>query len=111
MKLFILFVFGASLLVGQTTHVVTLNWTDTLNPATGTTYSVYRATGLCSGTPVFAKIATAITAKTYDDTTVGPGNLCYVVTATVQGVDSPQSPTASAAVPSFAPTALTVTVK
>lgn len=94
----------------QATHSVTLTWTDTLNPA-GTTYSVYRATGLCSGTPVFSKIASAVTVKTYQDTTVTPGNYCYAATATANGMESAQSNTSLAPVPSFAPTQLSVTVQ
>ena len=95
------------LLVGaQQPHTVTLNWQDALNPA-GTTYSVYRANGLCSGTPTFSKIATAVTAKTYQDTTVQPGNYCYAVTATFNAVESAQSNTTQPAVPAFAPTTLT----
>jgi hypothetical protein len=94
----------------QAAHKVTLTWQDLLNPA-GTTYSIYRATGLCSGTPAFSKIASALTAKTYDDTTVQPGNYCYVGTATLNGMESAQSNTALAPVPSFAPTGLQVTVQ
>jgi len=94
-----------------TTHNVTLSWTDTLNPATGTTYSVYRATGLCSGTPTFSKIATALTAKTYSDTTVTPGPYCYTVTATFNGVESAQSNTVQPNVPAFVPSGLTFTVQ
>lgn len=94
----------------QTTHKVTLSWQDALNPA-GTTYSVYRSTGLCSGTPTFSKIASALTAKTYDDSTVQPGPYCYATTATVNGMESAQSNTAAASVPSFPPTALQVVVQ
>lgn len=97
-------------LFAQTQHSVTLNWTDTLNPS-GTTYNVYRATGLCSGTPTFSKIATAIAVKTYQDTTVQPGNYCYQVTATSNSVESGPSNTALAPVPSFAPTQLSLTVQ
>lgn len=97
-------------LQAQTTHSVALTVTDTLNPS-GTTYSIYRAPGLCSGTPVFAKIASALTVKTYEDTTVQPGNYCYAATATFQGSESPQSPTFAAQVPSFAPSQLSGTVK
>jgi hypothetical protein len=98
-------------LAAQTaSHSVTLTWVDTLNP-TGTTYTVYRAPGLCSGSPVFAKIATAVPALTYLDGSVTPGNYCYQVTATAGGVESAPSPTAAAAVPSFAPTQLQTTVK
>lgn len=91
-------------------HSVTLTWVDASNPAS-TTYTVYRATGLCSGSPVFSKLATAIATKTYMDTAVNPGNYCYQVTATYLGMESAPSPTALAPVPSFAPTQLSVTVQ
>jgi hypothetical protein len=91
-------------------HSVTLAWTDTANPA-GTTYSVYKATGLCSGTPTFAKVATALTVLTYADSAVVPGNYCYEVTATSGSVESAPSNTAGAPVPSFAPQSLTVTIQ
>ncbi len=109
MKL-ILIAILTSVALAQMTHKVTLTWVDDRNPA-GTTYSVYRAPGLCSGTPTFAKIGTAVTAKTYEDTTVQPGNYCYAVTATLNGMESAQSNTALAPVPSFPPTALSVTVQ
>lgn len=94
----------------QGAHSVTLGWSDALNPA-GTTYSVYRATGLCSGTPTFSKLASGIATKTYQDTTVTPGNFCYTVSATVNGVESAQSASVNPAVPAFAPTALSFTVQ
>lgn len=100
----------ATSLFAQTTHSVTLTWTDTLNPA-GTTYSVYRATGLCSGTPAFSKIASALTVKTYLDTTVIAGNYCYTATATAGGMESAPSNTSLAPVPSFPPAQLSVTVQ
>lgn len=84
------------------THCALLTWTDTLNP-TGTTYNVYRATGLCSGTPTFAKIATAVAALTYTDKTVTTGNYCFGVTATLNGIESAMSPTVLAPVPAFVP--------
>lgn len=90
-------------------HSVILRWTDTLNP-TGTTYSVYRATGLCSGTPTFSKIATGVTVLTFTDSTVTPGNYCYQVTATVNGNESAPSNAVNPAVPAFVPTALSFTV-
>lgn len=92
------------------THSVSLAWTDPNNPA-GTTYSVYRATGLCSGNPSYSKIATGIVGKTYVDTTVTPGNYCYYGTATFAGMESGPSPTAGGAVPSFPPATLQVTVQ
>lgn len=49
-----------SALSAQTqTHSATLTWQDTANPA-GTTYSVYRSTGLCSGTPMFSMLWMAV---------------------------------------------------
>lgn len=50
-------------LQAQAPHSVTLTWDDTLNPP-GTTYNIYRAVGLCSGTPAFSRIATAVSTKT-----------------------------------------------
>ena len=41
---------------------VTLTWQDTANPS-GTSYTVYPATGLCRGTPTFSKLATAVSAR------------------------------------------------
>ena len=98
------------LAIGQTTHKVTLTWADTLNPP-GTTYNIKRSPGLCSGTPVFATMATAIAVKTYEDAAVTPGPYCYVVTATSGGVESAPSNTALANVPSFPPSALSVVVQ
>lgn len=107
----ILFFILASLSYAQTdTHAATLTWQDSRNP-TGTTYNVYRADGLCSGTPSWSKIASAVTAKTYEDTTVQPGNYCYTVTAVLNGMESAQSNWALAPVPSFPPQQLGVTVK
>jgi hypothetical protein len=99
-----------SLASAQTAHSVILTWTDTLNPATGTTYNVKRATGLCTGTPTFTTLATALTTKTFTDTTVTPGNYCYEVTATVNGVESSPSNTVNPAVPAFPPAGLAFTV-
>jgi len=106
-RLFGLAVLAVVAFAQTTTHSVTLNWADSLNPA-GTTYSVYRATGLCSGTPTWSKLATALTLKTYQDTTVVAGNYCYEVTATAAGMESAPSNTAGAPVPSFPPSALQV---
>jgi hypothetical protein len=92
------------------THSVTLSWTDTSNPITAT-YNVYRATGLCSGTPVFSKIASALTTKSFVDSTVQPGNYCFAVTAAIGGVESGQSNSVNPAVPAFAPAGLSFTVQ
>ena len=83
--------FGALLLAviaqAQTSHSVTLAWTDSLNPS-GTTYSVYRAPTVCSNSPVFSKIATNLTLKSYLDSNIAPGSYCYQVTASLSGVES-----------------------
>lgn len=105
------FCFLALAAVAQTTtHSVTLTWSDSLNP-TGTTYSVYRATGLCSGTPTFSKLAVGVATKSYQDTTVTPGNYCYQVTATVNGVESSPSNPVQPPVPAFVPSGLAFTVQ
>lgn len=110
-RLLLLSLFASTFLLGQTTtHSATLTWVDTQNPATGTTYSVYRVTGLCSGSPTFAKIATALAVKTYVDTTVQPGPYCFQVTATFNAVESAPSGSAAAAIPAFAPSGLTIQV-
>lgn len=86
----------------QAAHTATLIWTDTQNP-TGTVYNVYRATGLCSGSPTFSKIATAIAAKTYPDATIPVGNSCYAVTAVFNSAESGPSNASAAAVTPFPP--------
>lgn len=88
---------------------VILTWTDNANPS-GTTYSVKRATGICSGTPNFSTLASGVAAKTYEDTTVTVGNYCYVVTATFGGLESAPSNTAGAPVLPKPPSIDNVTV-
>ena len=105
----LVFVFALAVCAQTQQHSVTLVWQDAANPA-GTTYNVYKATGLCSGSPSFNKIATAVTAKTYQDADVPPGNVCYYVTAVSSGVESAPSNSALAPVPSFAPTNLVPTI-
>ena len=106
----LILILGSPLLAQTTTHKVTLTWADTLNPS-GTTYTVLRATGLCSGTPSFATLASGITVLTYVDSTVTPGNYCYQVEASVGGVLSGPSNSAVAPIPAFAPTAFALTVQ
>ncbi len=104
-KLFAAFiVFMASAVFAQAlTHSVTLNWVDANNPV-GTTYNVYKATGLCSGTPVFSQLVTGVAAKTYNDATVAPGSYCYKVTAVVASLEGGPSNTINPAVLPFAVT-------
>ncbi len=91
-------------------NTVTANivWAD---GQAGATFNVFRAPGLCSGNPVFAKIASGLTVKNYADSTVIPGNYCFALTSTINGIESPQSSTIMAAVPSFSPQTLTLTVQ
>lgn len=95
----LLFLFTAAILSAQG-RSVTLNWTDTVNPA-GTTWNVYRAPGLCTASPVFVKLtATPLTVKTYVDSTVVSGSYCFQVTAVLNGVESGPSNQAGATYPS-----------
>lgn len=110
MRVLVLLFVALLVLYAQAQHTVTLTWQDTQNP-TGTTYSVYRAPGLCSGTPAWNKIATALEEKAYTDSTVQPGNYAYQVTATVNGVESAPSNCAQVAVPAFPPQNLSLQVQ
>jgi hypothetical protein len=110
MRLAILLFVFAALTFGQTTHKVTLAWTDTLNPA-GTTYTIYRANGACSVTPTYVLIASAIVTKTYDDNNVSPGKYCYTATAVYNAEESVYADPAVAQVKPFKPTGLTVVVQ
>ena len=107
---FLVLLFAASTFAQAATHKVTLTWADPSNP-TGTTYTVYRASGLCSGTPVFSKVATGVAVLTFVDSTVTPGNYCYQVTATSASVESAPSNTVNPLVPSFPPQGLAATVQ
>ena len=109
MKIIAVLLLVVSMAFAQTTHSVNLTWVDANNPA-GTTYSVYRATGLCSGTPTFSKLATAIATKTYSDTTVTVGNYCYNVTATFNSAEGPASNLVNPLIAPFA-VQLSVTVQ
>jgi hypothetical protein len=90
-------------------RTVKLTWADATNPA-GTTYSIKRATGLCTGTPVFSTLATGIALKSYDDTTVTVGNYAYVATATFSGIESGPSNCFQLTVPPGAPSSLNGTL-
>jgi hypothetical protein len=84
---------------GQTpAHYVTLTWQDPTNPA-GTTYNVYRGEGPCNLSPALTRIASGISALTYEDDTVvlfsGTYAYCYAVTAVNSGQESVKSNTAS----------------
>lgn len=76
---------------------VNLAWSDPTNP-TGTTYTVYRSPGLCSGTPTWAALASGLTVKTYRDLP-GVGQFCYKVDAVLSGIESSGSNTTNPIVP------------
>lgn len=96
----------------QTGRNVVLNWAWTdakITDPQNVTYKVKRAPGLCSGTPNYSVIASAVTAKTYTDTTAPIGPSCYAVVASYAGADSPDSNTAAATLLPAAPVLGTVT--
>jgi len=88
---------------------VSLAWEDARNPA-GVSYSVYRSNSVCSVTSLFVKVAT-VTAKSYEDANVAPGNYCYRVTATLNSLESSPSNSVDVTIPLHPPAALSVTVK
>ena len=96
-------------LFAQSTKTATLTWKDTANPS-GTTYTIYKAPGSCTATPVFAKLASGVAVLTYNDT-VGVGTYCYQVTANFGGAESSPSNSAQAAVNPFPPQTLQITVQ
>lgn len=96
---------------GPPQHTAVLTWTDPENPSGQTTYTVYRAPGLCSGTPAFSKIASGVPMLTLTDTTITIGAWCYQVTATVSGIEGPPSPQASAVLGPAAPGQISIVVK
>jgi len=116
MKLIILFIISAFALAAQTRSVA-LAWVDTQNPATGTSYNVYKAPGVCpaSGTPTWGTAplnATPLTTKTYTDTPIAIGtSACYAVTALFAGVESAKSIPVSVQVGPFQPTGLSAVVQ
>ncbi len=108
MKYLFCFITLASAVFGQTPRSVTLNWADTINPV-ATVYNVYRSTGACSVSSVFAKIASNLTAKTYTDTTVQPGIYCYYATSFLNTLESVASMQTQATVSVATPVTLTNT--
>lgn len=101
-----------ALSLGAQTHGVTLTWVASADdvPGSGLAYNVYRSVSLCTATPSWAKIATVPT-KTYEDLAVVPGYYCYMVRATLNNMESVDSNTALAAVPSFPVSGLQATAK
>lgn len=98
-------------------HSVTLTWTMAVGNPPGTTTSIYRAPGPCTGTPVFTSIATGMSGTTYTDSSAavsgGGATFCYMLRALSGTTESVNSPTVVAIVPAtiLPPTGLTVTVQ
>lgn len=110
-KLIAIFMFCAMFLGAQTTvQNAVLTWNDTQN-AVGTTYSVYRASGTCAGTPTFVSRATGLTDKTYTDGPLQPGTYCYKVTGTAPSAVESSGITGSFIAPTFNITGLTLTLQ
>jgi len=92
---------------GQTSGApsATLTWTASATP--GSTVTVYRCVG--TSCTAFTQIATGIAAGgPYVDTTVTAGAYSYYVTATVNGVASGPSNTATGTLSPLPPTGLSV---
>lgn len=90
------------------THAAILTWQDALNPS-GTTYNIYRKSGICPAPPAFFPVlVTGVATLTYTDSTVNTGDYCYEVTAVYANQQSSPSNLASAVVPAFSPTGLSV---
>ena len=96
---------------GQT-HSVALSWNDSINPATLTTYNVYRVAGACTTTTVFGTaLKPGVSGLAYTDTTVvGKTTYCYLVSAVLGGIESTDAngtlngnPTVTAIVPADKP--------
>ena len=94
----------------QSPHAVVLQWTAAPNQP-GQTFAVYRAPGLCTGNPVFAKVAEGVAVETFEDQTVTTGNYCFHVTAVWQGMESVPSNRVLVPIPASPPTALIFTIR
>ena len=69
-------------------HSVLLEWVDDKNPSS-TTYSVHRGDAECTAAPTMIKIASGLTAKTWEDFDVKSNKkYCYTVTAFCGGTES-----------------------
>jgi hypothetical protein len=97
-------------------HSAILKWNASSDAAANPSlsYNVYRFQGPCptGSTPTFTKVNTApVTALTYTDTSLALGNVCYYVTATLNGAESAPSASAGGTVPPAGVLTITVTVQ
>jgi hypothetical protein len=95
-------------------HSASLTWGPSSDAAANPSlsYNIYRLAAACpvSGTAGFTKLnAAPVTTTAFTDSTIGLGNACYYITATLNGTESVPSNTASAVILPGAPTLLKVT--
>lgn len=75
-----------------TTSPYTLGANLAWNSVSGATaYNVWRAPGICTGSPAWAVLAPNITTTSYTDPNLALGQYCYAVDAVVGGVESAKS--------------------
>jgi hypothetical protein len=113
-RLSLLFVLAALVILARPAyaapHSVSLSWTASTDAGVG--YNVYRLGGNCpTGAPTgFTKVNTAcVSATTFTDSGMAPGNYCYYVTSALGGAESVPSNTVEAVILPAAPTAVQVT--
>lgn len=114
--LFLLIAFVITPLRAQAAHSAVIKWSASPDAAANPTlgYNVYRFQGTCptGTTPTFVKVnAAPITALTYTDSGLALGNVCYYVTAVLNGVESVPSASAGGTIPPAGVTTITVTVQ
>lgn len=92
-------------------HSVTLTWTAPADAVATSTYSIFRATGSCTGAAFGSALVTGVTATTYVDNTVVVGNYCYTAQQVQNGASSVNSNLAPVSVSPLPPVNVTVTAK
>jgi hypothetical protein len=112
--LFLLPLLLLAMLARAQSHSVSLSWTASSDAAANPTlvYNIYRLSGTCpaSGTTGFTKLsASPVSGTTFTDSTVPLGQICYYVTATLNGGESVPSNTAPTVILPGAPTLLKIT--
>jgi hypothetical protein len=115
-KFFVVSVLAFALPLMASAHSVSLTFTKSVDDtgATGQGYTTWRQSGTCpasvTSTTGFTSLnSTLFTGSSYTDSTVTPGNYCYIVTFTAASAVSNPSNTAAAVILPAAPTNVTVT--
>lgn len=101
----VLLLFATGAYAQAAPHSVALSWTASTD---GGVVTVYRASGACSTSSVFASITTGVATNTFTDSTVTVGSFCYQVTTVVNGLESQPSNQVTARILPQAPTSLTI---